>query len=76
MPPTDICHVLTDENSGEENDVNIKNLPASQLRAPVMLFGQSTQEHDSEDDIPFTSTEHSVKKERLLPSGNSFLKDE
>jgi hypothetical protein len=36
--PVNACDVLTDEDSGEEDNINVNNLPASQLRAEVEIF--------------------------------------
>lgn len=35
MPPVNACDPLNDEDSGEEEQLNINNLPGSQLRAPA-----------------------------------------
>ncbi|KAG5888779.1 hypothetical protein JTB14_021522 [Gonioctena quinquepunctata] len=38
LPPTNACEPVTDEDSGDENYVNINNLPGSQLRAEAEIF--------------------------------------
>ncbi|KAI4465133.1 transposase is4 [Holotrichia oblita] len=53
MPPTNACDVLTDEDSGDEDNVIMKNLPASQLRAEAELFEpiiEEIEEHTQEDE--------------------------
>lgn len=53
MPPTNSCDILTDEDSGDDDDVNVNNLPPSQLRAEAELFEQnSDDEWEDEDKIP------------------------
>lgn len=42
FPPVNTCVNITDEDSGEENVVQLDNLPESQLRAPLMTFHQIT----------------------------------
>ncbi|KAF2879647.1 hypothetical protein ILUMI_26525 [Ignelater luminosus] len=41
MPPINTCEILMDEDSGDENDIDINNLPAFQLRAEVELFEEN-----------------------------------
>lgn len=50
MPPTNSCDILTDEDSGDEDDVNVNNLPASQLRAEAELFEQNSDEEWEDED--------------------------
>ncbi|KAK4876092.1 hypothetical protein RN001_012514 [Aquatica leii] len=38
LPPTNANDNLTDEDSGDEQDLSINNLPASQLLAEAELF--------------------------------------
>lgn len=38
FPPTNACEPVTDEDSGDEDGVNINNLPGSQLRAEAEIF--------------------------------------
>ncbi|ERL88659.1 hypothetical protein D910_06043 [Dendroctonus ponderosae] len=58
MPPTNSCNLLTDEDSGDEDDVNINILPSSQLRAQAELFVPQNLEKDDdweiEDEIPLS----------------------
>ncbi|KAI4463131.1 hypothetical protein MML48_4g00005195 [Holotrichia oblita] len=51
----------TDEDSGEDDDVIIDNLPGSQLNAPVVaVYNQKEDDsYDSEDDVPLS---HFAKK--------------
>lgn len=77
---------VTDEDSGEEDNVTMNNLPGSQLRAEVEVtfnsksynFVPDTPEvpvmddFDPEDELPLS---HSVKKAKLCKS-NSKSKDE
>lgn len=37
VPPINATADLTDEGSGDENDISINNVPASELKAPVEL---------------------------------------
>lgn len=48
QPPDNACADLTDEDSGDEEQLTINNLPPSQLRADAEI------EHRSDDDVSST----------------------
>lgn len=73
LPPDNANEEITDEDSGDEETVNMNNLPESQLRAEVQVsFEDGTQtpelvtdSWDSEDDLPlsvFRTKETGAKK--------------
>lgn len=56
FPPETGNEDHTDEDSGDEEFVDLNNLPGSQLRAPVEIIGpnNSNSETDSDDDVPLS----------------------
>lgn len=67
FPPINAADELTDEDSGDEDYLQIDNLPASQLRAPAeVVFEGRNAEHtssdDSDDDLPLSEL---AKKQNL-----------
>lgn len=56
FPPENACEYITDEDSGDEDNVYPNNLPGSQLRAPaeINLTQQEDEDtgFDAEDHIP------------------------
>lgn len=72
FPPED--NENTDEDSGEEDNVEINNLPGRQLRATAevklpetLLDSQQSDEFDSDDDLPLS---HFVKRPKKSKSSN------
>lgn len=59
MPPIEEGDV-TDEDSGEEDGVNVGNLPRNQLLAEVLVRPENA---DEEDDMPLSSF---TKRPRIL----------
>lgn len=57
FPPVNACADITDEDSGEEDVVQLDNLPGSQLRAPaeIKLNTGSTDDFSSDDDLPLST---------------------
>lgn len=53
LPPENCNTELTDEDSGDENQVSLSNLPGSQLRAPATVHysDDSALSNDSDDDM-------------------------
>lgn len=49
MPPIKACDDLTDEDSGDEDNIDINNLPASQRRAEAELFISVSNDTDGHD---------------------------
>lgn len=73
LPPENACGDITDEDSGDENLLEVDNLPASQLRAPAeVVFSRQKEDSDfdEEDDIPLSNlckkTKTSKSKKRKL----------
>ncbi|XP_030747121.1 piggyBac transposable element-derived protein 3-like [Sitophilus oryzae] len=65
MPPTNSCEVLTDEDSGDEDVVDVNNLPAAQLRAEAELFAHnSDNEWEDEDKIPLSELRKGLLSKR------------
>lgn len=76
QPPTNACQDLTDEDSGDEDLMNIDNLPGPQLRAEAEIFNhneeggdedeeaEATDEQD-EDNLPLRSFQIAMKKNYL-----------
>lgn len=72
FPPED--EILTDEDSGEEDNVAIENLPGAQLRAeaeyqitPVVDDEEDNDGFDSEDDLPLSGL---IKRKRIMKKSN------
>ncbi|KAK4887144.1 hypothetical protein RN001_003415 [Aquatica leii] len=68
-PPINANGENTDEDSGEDDDVTMDNLPGSQLNAPAeAIYGQKEDNlYDSEDELPlsnFLKEKHFKKKPR------------
>lgn len=86
MPPLNYCEPVTDEDSGDEDTVNISNLPGSQLRAEAELFESSqstryqvkapmkmdTGESDDEDNLPLSVIRSRIIEKR--PESQSIKK--
>nr|CAH7758611.1 unnamed protein product [Callosobruchus chinensis] len=53
LPPVNATDYNTDEDSGDENEVNINNLPRSQLMTEAERCDNS--DFDSDDDLPLSS---------------------
>lgn len=67
LPPENANGKITDEDSGEEDNVDLNNLPGGQLRAQVEveLNGDQHNEEDdweSEDDLPLSTFKTAKKK--------------
>lgn len=59
FPPTNACDDITDEDSGDEDQVHIDNAPASQLSAPSEIRLQipvldTADDWSSDDDLPLS----------------------
>lgn len=55
FPPNNASENLTDEDSGDEDNVEINNLPASQMQSEVEVTAKymvDDQEWESEDEVP------------------------
>ncbi|KAG5860884.1 hypothetical protein JTB14_021741 [Gonioctena quinquepunctata] len=63
FPPDNANDDITDEDSGEENEMSINDLPGSQLRAKVDIIGGDGS--DLEDDLPLSYIQ-SKNRSRLL----------
>ncbi|KAI4463212.1 ef-hand calcium-binding domain containing protein [Holotrichia oblita] len=74
FPPDNANAGNTDEDSGEEDDVTIDNLPGSQLNAPVVaVYNQKEDDSfDSEDDVPLS---HFAKKKAFEKKKQNFFLD-
>ncbi|KAK9720026.1 Transposase IS4 [Popillia japonica] len=73
FPPENACEYITDEDSGDEDNVYPNNLPGSQLRAPaeINLTQQEDEDtgFDAEDHIPLaqlqsTNADNSVMNKK------------
>ncbi|KAK9727481.1 Transposase IS4 [Popillia japonica] len=73
FPPENACEYISDEDSGDEDNVNPNNLPGSQLRAPaeINLTQQEDEDtgFDAEDHIPLaqlqsTNADNSVMNKK------------
>ncbi|CAH1972734.1 unnamed protein product [Acanthoscelides obtectus] len=81
LPPVNANEYNTDEDSGDENEVDINNLPGSQLMAEVEVVfenkgsNQTTVESDfdSDDDLPL-STFLTKKRPKLSKPNYSWKK--
>lgn len=76
LPPENACGEITDEDSGDENNLAIDNLPPSQLRAPVEIkfnntgnFSSSSDSDDEEYTMPLSEL-----AKRLSKKTNQILK--
>lgn len=66
FPPENHSADITDEDSGDENQVLLDNLPGSQLRAQAEIhYGSSDSEE--EDNLPL----HQLSKRQRLDGGNT-----
>jgi hypothetical protein len=52
LPPENCNADVTDEDSGDENQVNLNNLPGSQLRAPGEACFRSERDSSDDEDVP------------------------
>ena len=81
LPPVNANDDLTDEDSGDENDLSINNLPQSQLLAEADIVGgldvmgiesedqsEIQEEWDDEDDVPLAQL---VKRPKLSLTNKS-----
>lgn len=71
FPPVNSNADVTDEDSGDENQVLLHNLPGSQLRAPAEIDHNTSDE--SEDEIPLAQLS---KRPRIEPSSSEFLSEQ
>lgn len=86
LPPTNACGDVTDEDSGDEDYVDINNLPSSQMQNQVELnCVQDTDGWSSDDDLPLTKLQNKVIKKRkeyhyeredLMESSSTFVSQE
>ncbi|KAK9703447.1 hypothetical protein QE152_g29321 [Popillia japonica] len=60
-PPVNACEDLTDEDSGDEFDLSLNNLPGSQLGAASEVKFQSDDEWSSDDNVPLSTLTKSSK---------------
>ncbi|KAI4464044.1 piggybac transposable element-derived protein 4 [Holotrichia oblita] len=63
-PPVNACEDQTDEDSGDEFDLSLNNLPGSQLGAVSEVKFHSDDEWSSDDDIPLSTFMKSSKHMR------------
>lgn len=50
LPPENSTADVTDEDSGDENQVSLSNLPGSQLRVAAEIYRSDTESSDGDDD--------------------------
>lgn len=63
QPPINACQDLTDEDSGDEDLMNVNNLPGSQLLAEAeIVVSSDIDEVLDEDDLPLASLQLAMKK--------------
>lgn len=73
FPPVNACGDITDEDSGEDDVVQIDNLPGTQLCAAAeveLLVRQTEEEFSSDDDLPlshFVASNTSEKMKKTQP---------
>lgn len=63
LPPNNACGDVTDEDSGDEDNVDINNLPASQMQSVVEVVASNNtidDNWDSEDELPLTTVRHNL----------------
>ncbi|CAH2016467.1 unnamed protein product [Acanthoscelides obtectus] len=55
LPPTNACGTITDEDSGDEERLDINNLPGSLMQAEVEVNRNRNEDMwSSEDEIPLS----------------------
>lgn len=69
MPPENRNADITDEDSGDENQVNLNNLPGSQSQQGEVCFGSERDSSDYED-VPLIQ----LSKRRRVESEDLWLK--
>lgn len=64
QPPINACGDLTDEDSGDEDVMNINNLPGNQLlsEAEIVISENDSDNEEDEDDLPLSSLRLILKK--------------
>lgn len=82
-PPEDANAIVTDEDSGDDDNVTISNLPGGQLRSKVeILFdkdppGRETEEEDSEDDLPLSTIKNNLAYVgQITPTAKTVYEDD
>lgn len=74
VPTQAANNYVTDEDSGEEDEVNFENLPPLLLNAEAELFRNSySTDSDSEDDIPLALLQQ-AKKRKCIKSSVEWVK--
>ena len=75
--PDNACWDITDEDSGDEEQLTVNNLPPSQLRADAQSRYQSDDDSSTEDDNgctqPSTSKKPPEKKMKIYTRKKSDL---
>ncbi|XP_063823717.1 piggyBac transposable element-derived protein 3-like [Ostrinia nubilalis] len=68
-PPDNANTIVTDEDSGDEDNITIHNLPGSILRAPAkaVYTNCTTSDSENEDDIPLASLQKRPRTEVQQP---------
>lgn len=83
LPPENACGDITDEDSGDERNLAIDNLPANQLRAPVEItFNKSAEspansnsdDEDEEYTMPLSELAKHLRKKTTQKSKKADLK--
>lgn len=81
LPPTNACSGdLTDEDSGDEDLVNINNLPASQMQSKVevncLVHPDDKELWSSDDELPLSEISNKNKKEVKKKKFYHFIKED
>lgn len=74
LPPVNACGNVTDEDSGDEDLIDINNLPASQMQSQVEVNTRITDEDwSSEDELPLSELQRRSKNKSNIKSCGSRL---
>lgn len=65
LPPENACGNITDEDSGDENNLDIENLPGNQLRAPVEIQFNNVSKSSSNSDSDNNDEEYTMPLSEL-----------
>ncbi|KAK9888389.1 hypothetical protein WA026_000640 [Henosepilachna vigintioctopunctata] len=67
LPPNNACGNITDEDSGDENQLDINNLPSSMIQNQVEVNIRVKEEDwSSEDELPLSTLQNKEKSKDNL----------
>ncbi|KAL3268080.1 hypothetical protein HHI36_007208 [Cryptolaemus montrouzieri] len=75
LNPLNACDDITDEDSGDEENFNLKDLPPSQIQGPVEIVSKHdiNYEWDSDHEIPLSEIQKTLPKKKTVAIKKSFI---